>query len=121
MTLNNNKKEKLKKSEKIIQREIKAFLNKNHFSIDVVTLGIYGQKGMSDLVGCAPDGRFVSIEVKAKGGKLTRLQERWLQEKQKRNAIAFVAYGVDDVKSILKHYGYTFDEEIEWLIKKVPT
>tara|TARA_R100000458_G_scaffold27757_1_gene25369 strand:+ start:13098 stop:13463 length:366 start_codon:yes stop_codon:yes gene_type:complete len=121
VNLNNNKKQKRKKDEKTIQREIKEFLNKNHFSIDVVTISIYGQKGMADLVGCAPDGRFVSIEVKAEGGKLTRLQERWLQEKQKRNAIAFMAYDVDDVKSILKHYGYTFDEKNEWLIKKVPT
>ena len=75
---------------------------------------------MADIVGCAPDGRFIAIEVKRPGGKLTVMQENWLAEKQHHGGVVFVAYNVDDVKSVLTSSGYSLEDNTNtnWVITK---
>ena len=107
-------------TEKKIQRDIISFLRKHSFSVDILTISSYGRKGMADIVGCAPDGRFIAIEVKRPGGKLTVMQENWLAEKQHHGGVVFVAYNVDDVKSVLTSSGYSLEDNTNtnWVITK---
>lgn len=57
----------------------------------------FGSVGSSDIIACSPDGRFVAIECKKKGGKLTAYQEKFLNDVKEKNGIAIVAYSVDDL------------------------
>ena len=98
------KKDKKKKTEKQIQNQIMKFLREHGFSADVITIGSYGRRGMSDIVACAPDGTYIAIEVKREGKKATRIQEEWLAEKESHNAITFVACSVNDVKNGLSKW-----------------
>ena len=49
----------------------------------------YGNAGVADFL-CCVNGHFLAIEAKAKGGKLTALQEKNSQEVQKANGISLV-------------------------------
>ena len=95
--------------EKDIQKLIISFLRENKFSVDVITSGAYARKGIADIVGCAWDGRFIAIEVKRVGGKATKLQEEWLNEKRHNNGITFIATSIEDVKRNLNNYGYVLE------------
>mgnify|MGYP001613377511 CR=1 FL=1 len=57
----------------------------------------YGTTGSPDILGCLPDGKFLGIEVKRARGKLTIFQREFLDKLSKNNAVAFVAYDLDDV------------------------
>lgn len=57
----------------------------------------YGEKGISDIIGCMPDGRFLAIEVKKEGGKLTPEQAEFLEKVRNQNGIGILAYSLDDV------------------------
>lgn len=61
-------------------------------------------KGISDRIGCAQDGRFVAVELKAPGKKrtITPEQYRFLYEIAKRGGIACVADCVEDVARAMK-------------------
>jgi hypothetical protein len=61
----------------------------------------FGFPGISDIIGCSKDGRFIAIECKIKPNKPTELQEVYLAEIRKRGGIAVVAYDLNDVESIL--------------------
>ena len=95
-----------KVKEKVIQSHILAYLRSVGISADIITLGAYSGKGVADIVGCMPDGRYLAIEVKCPGKKPTELQSIWLKEKSKVNAITMVAHSVEDVETFLKGYGY---------------
>lgn len=58
-----------------------------------------GLKGQGDFLGLqAPEGRFIGIECKReRGGKLSRDQERFLENVRRHGGIAIVARSVDDV------------------------
>ncbi len=99
-----NKTKKVK--EKVIQSHILAYLGSVGISADIITLGAYSGKGVADIIGCLPDGRYLAIEVKCAGKKPTELQAIWLKEKTKTNAITMVAHSVEEVKELLKGYGY---------------
>ncbi len=98
------KKDKKVLTEKQIQNRIMKFLREHGFSADVITIGRYGRRGMSDIVACAPDGTYVAIEVKREGKKATRIQREWLAEKENHNAVTFVACSVNDVKNGLSRW-----------------
>ena len=98
------KKDKKKKTEKQIQNQIMKFLREHGFSADVITIGSYGRRGMSDIVACAPDGTYIAIEVKREGKKATSIQREWLAEKESHNAVTFVACSVNDVKNGLSKW-----------------
>lgn len=64
----------------------------------------YEMTGTSDILGIMKDGRFLAIEVKTKGGKASDAQNRFLENIQKNNGIAFVARSVEDVTDHLRFY-----------------
>ena len=57
----------------------------------------FGEKGISDIIGCSPQGTFVAIEVKKRGGKPTPEQLEFIARVSANGGIAFVAYSLDDV------------------------
>ncbi len=54
-------------------------------------------RGVSDLIGIAPGGKFLAIEVKTEKGRLTEHQERFLEAVRRSGGIALVARSVEDV------------------------
>ena len=95
-----------KVKEKVIQARILAYLLNKGISVDIITSGIYSGKGIADIIGCLPDGRYLAIEVKTPNKDATDLQDLWLKEKRKNNAITMVAHSVDEVSKLLRGYGY---------------
>lgn len=53
--------------------------------------------GVSDILGCLPDGRFLAIEVKSAKGKTTPYQDLFLKGVELNNGVSLVAKSVDDV------------------------
>ena len=51
--------------------------------------GGYGNSGIPDIL-CCLNGRFIGIECKANGGKVTRLQQSHLDEIEMRGGVALV-------------------------------
>jgi hypothetical protein len=60
----------------------------------------YQESGISDILGCYR-GRFVAIEVKRPGGKVSPLQQRFLEDVEKAGGYAIVAESVGDVRELL--------------------
>lgn len=56
-----------------------------------------GDKGIADLIGCTPAGRFLAIEVKRKGGKISEDQRAFLESVNRNGGIGIVAFSLDDV------------------------
>lgn len=90
------------KSEKQIQKEIVNYLKEENYSVDVITKGMHGNNGISDIIAVG-HGKILYIEVKRPGKKATELQRLFLQEKNRMGAFAIVATSVNDVKDILRH------------------
>jgi|24BtaG_2_1085350.scaffolds.fasta_scaffold20592_2 Holliday junction resolvase-like predicted endonuclease len=89
--------EKPEKSEKRIQEEIAIYLRSLNYSVDMITKGLYGRSGISDIIAVG-NSRIVFIEVKKPGKHPTLLQSLFLEEKRNAGAIAFVAHSVEEVK-----------------------
>lgn len=53
--------------------------------------------GISDVIGIAPDGRFVAIECKIAPNKPTEEQKQFLREVARLGGIVLLAYSIDDV------------------------
>jgi len=94
-------KQKIVKTEKQIQTNIVSWLKLNGFSVDVITKGMYGNNGISDII-CIKNGLAVYIEVKRLGKKPTKLQEEFLKTKRKFGAIAIWVTSVEEVETKLK-------------------
>lgn len=60
------------------------------------------KKGVSDIIGCLPNGRFLAIEVKAPMGSVSDEQMEFIFDVRKNGGIAFVARSVEDVVKQLK-------------------
>lgn len=59
-------------------------------------------RGVSDIIGCIPkSGRFLAIEVKRPGGRLTPEQQQFIDTINQNGGLAFVAYSVDEVEEKL--------------------
>ena len=54
-------------------------------------------KGSADLIGVGLGGRFIAIEIKAKGDRVSDIQTRFLQTVRDLGGIAFIAESVADV------------------------
>lgn len=92
-----------------IQRAILDFLAyrgfvavKYHSTVGVAREGRYvpiktGVRGTSDILACAPDGRFWAIEVKRHGGKVTNEQREYLDRINTAGGVGIIACGIDDV------------------------
>lgn len=57
----------------------------------------YGEKGISDIIGCLPDGRFLAIEVKKPGGKPSPEQVAFLERVNVNGGLGILAYGLEEV------------------------
>lgn len=61
----------------------------------------FGPKGLPDLQGYLCDGTALYVECKRPGGKLRPEQREWIDRARSCGCVAFVAYGIDDVKEHL--------------------
>lgn len=85
--------------EKDIQTKILNFINSQPGCYAVkVTGGLYQKGGISDILACVK-GRYVAIEVKRPGERLTPLQESFLAKVVYTGGRAFVATSVEEVKA----------------------
>lgn len=66
--------------------------------------GLANARGMPDLIGILPDGRFLAIEVKTAKGKVSDEQFKVIDEINQAGGLAFVARSLDDVKGMLCKY-----------------
>jgi hypothetical protein len=88
-------------NETAITRQIKQILFQvGYFPIKIAG-GPYQKPGIADLLVCG-DGKFIAIEVKKPGGRLSPLQEQFLHDVRAAGGVAFVAYSIDDVVRELK-------------------
>ena len=81
-------------SEQKTQAKILQHLKANNF-LAMKTI-VMNRAGIPDIIACSPEGRFWAIEVKTPNGRASKLQEWWIDQLQRRQAIAFFAYGYDD-------------------------
>lgn len=63
-----------------------------------------GRRGVSDILGVLPDGRFLAIECKTEKGKLTLDQYTFLTMVNDNKGLAFCARSIDFVKEMLHGY-----------------
>jgi len=91
-------------SEQSIQTKILTYLTKiGAYSVKTISTN---KAGVPDILACI-DGRFVAIEVKRHGGKVSPLQNYQIKAIKETGGIAFVAYCVDDVRLTLLEEGFT--------------
>lgn len=92
--------------EKETQKEIISFLRlKGFYVFKVPNVGVHiGNryipaigKGIADIIGVAPGGRFCAFEVKRNGGRVSPEQRTFLEEVGKRGGYAAVVYSLDDI------------------------
>lgn len=57
--------------------------------------------GGSDIIGIAPDGRFMAVEAKTETGRVSAEQERFIAAVRQAGGIAGVARSVQDALSLL--------------------
>lgn len=104
--------------EKATQKLILEYLNNNKFYCWRNNTGMIfseykgkkrawyaGMKGSSDIIGVAPNGKFIGIEVKGKGNKPSLSQQMFLAEVTKRGGYALVAYSLEDVVDFIEKNG----------------
>ena len=63
--------------------------------------GPMGRKGVSDIIGCLPDGRFLAVEVKTDRGRVSQFQEQFIQDVNRSGGLGFVARSVREVRDRL--------------------
>jgi hypothetical protein len=57
----------------------------------------FGEKGISDIIGCSPDGVFTAIEVKHPGGRPSPEQIEFIRSVKRNNGVAFIAYSLGNL------------------------
>ena len=63
--------------------------------------GPYGTSGVPDII-CCYKGRFLGLEAKLPGGRLTELQKRALEKINRAGGIGRRVENVDDVRAMIK-------------------
>ena len=61
---------------------------------------VYGTNGVPDII-CCYKGRFLGLEVKLPGGRLTALQKRAIEKINHAGGIARRVESVDDVRAVI--------------------
>jgi len=86
--------------EQTIQANILKYLESiGAYSVKIISAS---RKGVPDITGCLPGGRFFAIEVKLGNAKATPLQQYNIDLIHSAGGIAFVANNVNTVKEKLK-------------------
>lgn len=62
----------------------------------------FGFRGCSDIIGQLRDGRFLAIEVKAEKGRVTDLQQQFIDQVVRNGGVGGVARSIDDAKALLE-------------------
>src|SRR3990167_3201035 len=76
--------------------------------------GFIGQRGIPEIIGVIPgSGRFLAIEVKRPGGKLSYEQLCFLQKYENAGAVCMVAYDQHMVLARLQTVGYEPAKKVE--------
>lgn len=83
--------------EKTVENQIKRYLDRLGVWYMKVHGSAFQKAGVPDLIACI-GGRFVGIEVKRPGGRVSPLQKLNIEEIQQSGGVAFVAYSVEDVR-----------------------
>ena len=90
----------------MLERDIVAAVRKYLFSLGENVFfwkehgGPYGTSGVPDII-CCYRGRFVGMECKLPGGRLTELQKRAVAKINRAGGIARRVESVDDAKAII--------------------
>lgn len=89
-------------SEQQIQKDILSYLRtKGFIAFKFNNYGMRGRKtynvGISDIIGCDKNGKFIAIEVKKIGGKATQGQLDFLMDVNDHNGIGILAFSLSDV------------------------
>ena len=90
-----------------VKKKVKALLDKHGAYYFMPIGGPYAVQGVPDII-CCIKGRFVGIECKANGGRITALQERNLDQIQKNGGVAILVdeTGLDLLDKTLAHTAY---------------
>jgi len=102
-------------TEKQIQSQILEYLNlSGHYcwrnnTGQMTAIDKYGKqrrwragiKGSSDIIGISKDGKFIAIECKRPGKKVTQDQQWFLDEISKRGGIGIVATSYEQIRKLL--------------------
>lgn len=90
-------------SEKSIENQIKKWLDSNGYWWMKVHGDMFQKAGVPDIIACI-NGKFVGIEVKRPGGRVSELQKYQIEQIQKSGGVAFVAYSLEEVRVNLDHF-----------------
>ena len=90
-------------TEKKIENQIKKWLDKQGYWWMKVHGDLFQKSGVPDILACI-NGRFVGIEVKRPGGKVSALQDYNIEQIRASGGVAFVATSVDEVRFNLDHF-----------------
>ncbi|MER2058002.1 MAG: VRR-NUC domain-containing protein [Niallia sp.] len=90
-------------TEKKIENQIKKWLEKQGYWWMKVHGDLFQKSGVPDILACI-NGRFVGIEVKRPGGKVSALQDYNIEQIRASGGVAFVATSVDEVRFNLDHF-----------------
>lgn len=69
----------------------------------------FGLKGSSDILGILPGGRFLAVEVKAPGGRLSPEQRQFLDDVKTLGGLCLVVRDWKEIDSALREAGYISD------------
>ena len=62
---------------------------------------VYGTNGVPDII-CCYKGRFLGLECKLPGGRLTKLQKRTIEQINRAGGVACRVESVEDVKRVIE-------------------
>ena len=62
---------------------------------------VYGTNGVPDII-CCYKGRFLGLECKLPGGRLTKLQKRTIEQITRAGGVACRVESVEDVKRVIE-------------------
>jgi hypothetical protein len=69
----------------------------------------FGKTGSADILGCLPDGRFLAVEVKAPGGRLSLEQKQFLTDIRGLGGLALMVRNWKEIDNALREGGYVSD------------
>lgn len=89
--------------EKTIENQIKKWLEQQGYWWMKVHGDVFQKSGVPDILACV-NGKFVGIEVKRSGGRLSELQKYNIDKIRAAGGVAFVATSVDEVRVNLDRF-----------------
>ena len=92
-------------TEKQVTKEILFTLREHGAFVFKHWSGPMSRKGVSDILGCLPNGQMVAIECKRKGGKPSKEQIEFIADIKRVGGMAFIADSVETVRTALKGQG----------------